>query len=217
MKIFISWGGSKSKAIAEVLRDWIKLVLQAMRPWMSTRDIDRGAIWLTEIMDQLKDTEVGIVCLTQENKNRPWVLFEAGALVKGLTSNRVCTLLIDLRPTDVEDPLAQFNHTLPTKEGMLSFIRTLNARLGEAGLDERALERSFTTFWPQFEQDFHAAIESNPVTETLESRSEKEILVEILQNSRSLHQRLAALSAKKAGEASLLSPRGAVWCRRKIP
>ena len=211
MKIFISWGGSKSKAIAEVLRDWIKLVLQAMRPWMSTRDIDRGAIWLTEIMDQLKDTEVGIVCLTQENKNRPWVLFEAGALVKGLTSNRVCTLLIDLQPTDVEDPLAQFNHTLPTKEGMLSFIRTLNARLGEAGLDERALERSFTTFWPQFEQDFHAAIESNPVTETLEPRSEKEILVEILQNSRSLHQRLAALSAKKAGEASLLRVLGAQY------
>ncbi|MGO9202975.1 MAG: hypothetical protein ACLQM8_20855 [Limisphaerales bacterium] len=78
-------------------------------------------------------------------------------------------------------------------------------------MDERALERSFTTFWPQFEQDFHAAIESNPVTETLEPRSEKEILVEILQNSRSLHQRLAALSAKKAGEASLLRVLGAQY------
>jgi len=67
MKIFISWSGPRSRAVAELLNDWTKCVLQATRPWLSTRDIDRGALWFSEIHDQLKDTSVGIVCLTQEN------------------------------------------------------------------------------------------------------------------------------------------------------
>lgn len=113
MKIFISWSGRRSQAVAEMLNDWIKCVLQASRPWLSTRDIDRGALWFSEIHDQLRDTSVGIICLTQENKERPWILFESGALAKGLSSNRVCTFLIDLKPSDLQDPLAQFNHTSP--------------------------------------------------------------------------------------------------------
>jgi len=111
MKVFISWSGLRSKATAELLSDWIKCVLQATRPWISTRDIDRGALWFSEISDQLKDTTVGIVCLTQENKNRPWILFEAGPLAKGLSSNRVCTFLVDLKTADLEDPpLSSITH-----------------------------------------------------------------------------------------------------------
>ena len=110
MKVFISWSGQRSRAIGETLNDWIKCVLQATHPWMSTRDIDRGSLWFAEINDQLKDTAVGIVCLTQENKDSPWILFETGALAKGLSSSRVCTFLADLQSADLEDPLAQFNH-----------------------------------------------------------------------------------------------------------
>src|SRR5690349_13640049 len=116
MKVFISWSGARSRAVAELLNDWLKCVLQALRPWLSTQDIDRGALWFTEIHGQLNDTSIGIVCLTQENKNRPWILFESGALAKGLSTSRVCTLLIDLEPSDLDDPLAQFNHTFPRKD-----------------------------------------------------------------------------------------------------
>ncbi|HHQ6082069.1 TPA: TIR domain-containing protein, partial [Enterobacter hormaechei subsp. steigerwaltii] len=111
MKVFISWSGQRSKVVAEIFSDWLKCVIQASQPWISTRDIDRGAIWFSEINDKLKDVSVGVVCLTQENKNKPWILFETGALAKGLTTNRVCTFLIDLNPEDLQDPLAQFNHT----------------------------------------------------------------------------------------------------------
>lgn len=190
MKVFISWSGNRSRAVGEVLNDWIKCVLQAARPWMSTRDIDRGALWFNEINDQLKDTAVGIVCLTQENKNRPWILFEAGALAKGLSSSRVCTFLVDMQPTDVEDPLAQFNHTLPDAESLWGLVRTLNASLGANGLDDRVLDQVFKTYWPQFEEKFKKAIKENPLTEKPEPRSEKNILAEILDTTRSLHQRI---------------------------
>lgn len=196
MKVFISWSGYRSKAVAELLSDWIKCVLQATRPWISTRDIDRGALWFSEISDQLKDTTVGIVCLTQENKSKPWILFEAGALAKGLSSNRVCTFLVDLKPSDLEDPLAQFNHTLPDKDSVWELVRTLNGCLGSGGLDERILEQVFGTYWTQFDKRFKEAVKLFPPSEKPEPRSEKNLLAEILENTRYLSHRIRTLEAR---------------------
>lgn len=195
MKVFMSWSGARSRAAAELLSDWTKCVIQASRPWISTRDIDRGALWFSEISDQLKDTTVGIVCLTQENKSRPWILFEAGALAKGLSSNRVCTFLVDLKPADLEDPLAQFNHTLPDKEGVWELVRTLNGCLGAVGLDERILEQVFETYWEQFEKRFKNLLTQHPASEKLEPRSEQNLLGEILENTRVLTQRIRSLES----------------------
>lgn len=209
MKVFISWSGSRSRAVAELLSDWIKCVIQATRPWISTRDIDRGALWFSEISDQLKDTTVGIVCITQENKNQPWILFEAGALAKGLSSNRVCTFLVDLKPSDIEDPLAQFNHTLPDKEGVRELIRTLNNCLGAGALDERILEQIFNTYWEQFDEKFKNAIKLHSVSEKPEIRSEKNLLAEILDNTRFLSHRIRNLEQRIERDSSIGVPENA--------
>jgi hypothetical protein len=197
MKVFISWSGTRSRVVAEIMSDWIKCVLQATRPWISTRDIDRGALWFSEIGDQLKDTTIGIICLTQENKTRPWILFEAGALAKGLSSSRVCTFLIDLKSSDIEDPLAQFNHTLPNRNGMWNLLLTLNSSLDSQKLEERILAQVFETYWPQFEQRFKEALEKNPPGEVPTPRSEESILGEILENTRSLSSRVKNLEASE--------------------
>lgn len=196
MKVFVSWSGQRSKAVAELISDWIKCVLQASHPWISTRDIDKGAIWFSEISDQLKDTAAGIVCLTQENKNKPWILFETGALAKGLSTNRVCTFLIDLQPSDIEDPLAQFNHTMPERTSMWGLTCSLNNCLDSQRLDERILKQVFETYWPQFEAGFKKALADNKPTEVVEPRSEESILSEILRNTRSLTTRIREIEMK---------------------
>jgi hypothetical protein len=193
MKIFISWSGDQSRMVAELLADWIKCVLQATQPWLSTRDIDHGALWFSEVSHQLNDTSAGIVCLTQENKERPWILFEAGALAKGLSANRVCTFLIDLLPADIRDPLAQFNHTLPERSSVWSLIRTLNSSLGNVSLEERTLTQVFGTYWPQFEAGFREALQKNPHSPPAEPRGTHDLLAEILENTRFLQQRVASL------------------------
>ena len=190
MKVFISWSGDRSRLVAELLKDWVKCVLQASQPWISTRDIDRGAVWFTEISQQLNDTAVGIVCLTQENKNRPWILFEAGALAKGL-SNRVCTFLIDLQPRDLEQPLAQFNATVPDRDGMWALARTLNDALGPGALDSAILERVFSAYWASFQEDFTRTIAASVPVEAPQERAPNDLLGEILQNTRALGQRVA--------------------------
>lgn len=190
MKIFISWSGSRSKAVAELFSEWLKCVIQASQPWISTRDIDRGATWFSEINDNLRNVTVGVIFLTQENKDKPWILFETGALAKGLTSNRVCTFLIDLKPADLKDPLAQFNHTLPVKEELWELVRTINTSITDTPLDEKILDKVFETYWPQFEVDFAKALTDNPINEVVPPRSDEDILSEILNNTRSLTQKV---------------------------
>lgn len=193
MKVFLSWSGSRSKEVASLLSDWLCCVIQAARPWISTRDLDRGSLWFGEISDQLKDTTVGVICLTQENKNRPWILFEAGALAKGLSTARVCTLLVDLEPKDIEDPLAQFNHTMPTRDSMFGLVRTLNASLGAAGLDVRVLDQVFSTYWPQFDEKFRAALAATETAHPSKPRPKEDVLGEILENTRMLGSRIRKL------------------------
>jgi hypothetical protein len=196
MKVFISWSGERSKAVAGILTDWLKCVIQASQPWISTRDIDRGALWFSEINDQLKDVSIGIVCLTNDNKDNPWILFESGALAKGLTTSRVCPLLIDLMPEDVRDPLAQFNLTLPNKDGVWQLVKTVNSCLGEKMLDERILSQVFNTYWPQFEINFNSALAENPPTGDVPNRTQEDILSEILNTTRGFSQRIRHLESQ---------------------
>jgi len=201
VKVFISWSGERSRAVAELLDDWIQCVLQAIRPWMSSKDIDRGSLWFSEITDQLKDTTIGVVCLTKDNLNKPWILFESGALAKGLSSSRVCTFLIDLETTDVSNPLAQFNHTLPNKEGLYDLVRTLNSSLGDQSLREKVLEQVFDTYWPQFEIGFEQALKDNPEGESASPpRSEENILTEVLRTVRTLDRRVRSIERNDLSE-----------------
>lgn len=42
MKIFISWSGTRSRAMAVALRNWLPDVVQAFKPFMSEEDIEKG-------------------------------------------------------------------------------------------------------------------------------------------------------------------------------
>lgn len=197
MKVFISWSKNLSKDCAEILRDWIKCTLQASEPWVSSKDIDKGSLWFNEINDQLKDTKVGIVCLTKENKSNPWILFESGALAKGLSANRVCTFLIDLTPADLANPLAQFNHTMPDQEGMKSLLSTINKELADNSLEDRILDQVFETYWPLFEKRFKEVVKNAPSSDELEpTRSSDDILTEILYTTRTLDKRIRFLEKR---------------------
>ena len=39
MKVFISWSGTRSKALAVALKEWLPLILQYAKPWVSDKDI----------------------------------------------------------------------------------------------------------------------------------------------------------------------------------
>lgn len=193
MKVFLSWSGERSRQVAELLDNWLQCVIQASDPWMSSKDIDRGALWFTEISNQLAGTGIGVVCLTKENKNKPWILFESGALAKGISSSRVCTFLIDLKPTDVENPLAQFNHTKPNRTGLWELVRTINIALNDNSLKENILEEVFNTYYVEFDKKFKEIIKTTPDSEEEVQRSENEVLLEVLSTVRSFERRMRSI------------------------
>lgn len=195
MKVFISWSGERSEKVGELFAWWIKCVLQAIEPWVSTQDIDKGSLWFSDISTQLKDTSVGIICLTNENKDRPWILFEAGALAKGLSTNRVCTFLIDLTSSEIHPPLSQFNATLPNKDDMRKLVKMLNSTLGTNALKDPILEKVFDTYWPQFQNEFDLIIKTTPDSPKAKKRESDDILSEILDTMRNLERRTRNLES----------------------
>lgn len=153
MDIFISWSGLRSAAVAEVLKKWLPRIVNAFKPWLSSSDIDKGSRWSTDVATRLSTAKAGIICLTPENLQSPWILFEAGALSKTLESTFVCPLLIGLEPSDVTGPLAQFQATRATKDEMLSLLLTLNQALKESAMPESHVREIFDALWPRIENE----------------------------------------------------------------
>jgi hypothetical protein len=195
MKVFMSWSGRRSHEVAKMFHQWIKCVIQATEPWLSSDAIESGSVWFSTINEELRDTSTGIICLTQENKNKPWILFEAGALAKGLSDSRVCTFLIDLQPHDLQDPLAQFNATLPNKTAIKKLVANINARVEPKPLSASIFEQVFETYWPQFEREFNTILAATMPEVEPEPRPKEDILNEILNATRSLTRRINNLES----------------------
>lgn len=224
MKVFISWSKSLSQECAELLRDWIKCTLQASKPWMSSQDLDKGTVWFNEISTQLSDTSIGIICLTKENKNNPWILFESGALAKGLTEKRVYTFLIDLKPKDIEPPLSQFNHTLPTEVEMKKLLVSINNQLGDKALEDKILNQVFDMYWPDLDEGLKSAIKNHPISEVEinEERKPDDLLSEILNITRNLDKRIRSVEynsgsySKPLGDVPLETQFSSMSLKEKI-
>jgi hypothetical protein len=96
---------------------------------------------------ELERSNFAIMCLTPENLTSSWLLFEAGALSKH-SDSRVCTYLLDLKPTDVKDPLSQFQHTIANEEQTKQLVTNINTKLAEGQLEPDRLDRTFVRCWP---------------------------------------------------------------------
>lgn len=208
MKVFISWSGESSKEVANFLKVWIKSVIQATDPWVSTHDIASGSVWLENVNEHLNDACFGILCVTQENKNKPWLLFEAGALAKGLSKNKVCPLLIDLEPSDIAYPLAMFQATTVTQESMYQLITTLNNEFASnQKLEAAMLKESFDLRWPRFEEFISTVLSKKHPQESVKRtpQDSQRILDEILMNTRLLNEVVSQFDKKLSKMDGLIS------------
>jgi hypothetical protein len=183
-KVFLTWSGERSKAVADALRNWLPLVIQSVEPWMSENDCDKGTRWNSEIAIQLEESKIGIICLTPENLEKPWVNFEAGALSK-IANSYACTYLFGLKATDVKDPLSQFNHTIANRSDTKKLLGTINKRFGNDSLGDTHLDKLFDMCWPELETKL-AVISKLPTTSQAPVRSDREVQEEILSTVRNI-------------------------------
>nr|QNO45908.1 hypothetical protein LAAKCKNM_00030 [Methanosarcinales archaeon ANME-2c ERB4]QNO53484.1 hypothetical protein OBNMHAHF_00009 [Methanosarcinales archaeon ANME-1 ERB6] len=180
MKVFLGWSNTKSFETAQAFNEWLPKVIQAVDPFISS-GIPKGKRWGKVLIDELEETKVGILCLTRENLDSNWLLYEAGALSKTKDAY-VCTFLLDLKPTDIEEPLASFQHTIFEKDDIRKLIDTINKAVensGERSLSENHLNIIFETFWPELKEELKNIVEKEAEVDQ-PIREEREILEEIL-------------------------------------
>lgn len=214
MKVFISWSGDMSREIGEALRTWIPGVIQQVKPYFTPNDIEKGTRWSSDIAGELSESRIGIICLTKENLEKPWIMFEAGALSKQLESSHVCPILFDVENSDLKGPLVQFQATPFNRSEVKKLIATINKALGENKLEDSVLNSVFDMWWPKLEEQVKNIIEKFKKSGNAEepSRAEREILEEILALTRMSVKRSAPRLRQKEEE---IDPDAFVYLTRK--
>ena len=189
-KVFISWSGDLSKKLAEEIRLWLPGVLQFVKPYFTPNDIEKGTRWSTEIAGELSSSNAGIICLTKDNINKPWILFEAGALSKNFGKSNVCTILFNLDSADFSGPLTSFQATKFDKTDFKKLLTTINNTGAESKLESAVLNDVFEMWWPKLELKVKEILKNHVVSTDNNLRSEREILEEVLELTRINTKRL---------------------------
>jgi hypothetical protein len=191
MKVFLSWSGDQSRAVAEALKGWLPLVLHYINPWVSSQDIKAGARWADAVTEELEGSNFGILCLTKDNLSAPWMLFEAGALSNAISAGAVCPYLLDIEIRDLTGPLSQFQAKKTNETSTRELLLAINDSASEP-LPEQNLVEISDGLWPKLENKLAEIPEAKQRTEP-QPRPESEILEELVQAVRAMDRRFEGL------------------------
>lgn len=206
MKVFIAWSGEVSHQVATALRDWLPQVVQSIKPFVSSEDIEKGSQWAESIREQLETSSFGILCLTQTNVAATWVHFEAGVLSGMTEKTRVCPFLFRVQGSKVKGPLSLFQATEFIKEDVKKLLDTLNKNEeDESRLGEVRLQEAFEKWWPDLEKRLNGIVEpeaaepSDGAASTSDGGPNQAILEEILKLLRGQQRILSSQEEIKLG------------------
>lgn len=205
MKVFISWSGERSKALATALKEWIPLVLQYAQPFVSDKDINAGDRWAQTVATELESANFGILCVTPENIKSEWILFEAGALSKSMQDGKVIPLLHELELRELTGPLSQFQALKVEEKGVLSALKSINS-ISETKAQDSTIEELVPLLWPKLQ----AKLEKIPKYEKSgkQARTQAEVLEDLVSQVRGLSSRFREIDIEfSERDARLMTPR----------
>jgi TIR domain len=192
MNVFIGWSGKLSHGVALALYEWLPCVIQTIRPYISSEDIDKGTQWMYDLSTELTSAKYGILCITPDNSQEPWINFEAGALFKSLDHVNVMPFLFRVKPTDIKKgPLTHFQSTAYDQADVRKLIRSLNNACAPRAVEEAKLERTYEKWWPDLQAKLDgldaiaATAASISGTRTPRRRTVEDLVTEILEDVRS--------------------------------
>lgn len=214
MKIFLSWSGEKSLCVAKVFKEWIPCINPKIVPYISAEDIDKGARWSSDIANELNESNFGILCVTKDNVNSPWLNFEAGALSKTIDKAHVCPFLFDLLPSDISNsPILQFQMTNIERDDVFKLFHSINASMEKDKLDDAQLQKMFDLTWPNIDKGLKEIEKSNKgETKKSDSNAQQHILEEMLDLLRT--QQLLLKNPEQIVPVEYLTK--ALTCARKV-
>ena len=165
MKIFLSWSGEVSHAVAKTLDSWLPCVIQGVNTFLSS-DISKGDRWNDVLAEELKESQFGIICVTPFNLHKPWLNFEAGALSRVIERAHVIPFLFQVDADELEGPLSQFQSTIYEREDLRAMVRTINSHT-QMPVPIDILDRTFDKWWG----DLNVQLMDIPVASGNETRT----------------------------------------------
>lgn len=190
LKVFISWSKEPSREVAKSLRTGILTVFDMVQPFVSDVDIEAGDRALKAIEVALKDSGFGVIIVTRDNMEAPWLNFEAGALSKALGDDqtRVIPLLVGFTSmTQLTGPLVQFQARHATEEKILELFHVLG---DQVGVSREIVTQRLSGWLPSFIETVELA--GKPGAATPPKRSSEELLDELLDLVRGLRRDISA-------------------------
>lgn len=117
---------------------------------MSSEDLTAGSQWLEGLIRQTEGFDAAVLCLTPENARSPWILFEAGALMKSTAEGRVIPFTLFSQPSDLGHPLAFFQGYPVDRDGARRLFASLARFVGAPDLSVQE-SPAFAAWYTNFE------------------------------------------------------------------
>jgi hypothetical protein len=174
-------------------------VIQSVEPYISSKGIEKGARWASDLAAQLEGTNFGIVCLLPENTTAAWIQFEAGALSKSLDNGKVAPILFGVEEGELADnPLMQFQFTNFVKDDMLKLMESINRADGIEILKQSLLESAFEKNWTDLQENVEAVVAATqaPVRYDTSLAKHEKAFEDLTALAREQTKRLIALEEK---------------------
>jgi hypothetical protein len=199
MKVLLCWFSEASKEVSLLLGELLRKDLPFAEVCISAEDIHNGSQWLSEMPGLLEHTEFAILALTSKDVDSPWVLFEAGYLLRAMDGSNVRVIMVDLAVTGLSAPLGQLEAISTKKEDILKLTHSINQRSLESwnqGMTENELQNAFEIHWPKCESELLRLGRQAPK----KMRSDREVLYEILELSRGIARAVGSPKVIDSGE-----------------
>ena len=145
-----------------------------------SEETEKGTRWSANIAKELEHTDYGLICLTRDNLEAPWIHFEAGALAKSMDGGRVAPLLFGLKKSDIQGPLAQFQLTNFDETDVRRLLGGMNSSKKEGALDDARISKVFRALWKELDDSVLKAMQNYKVSTPPPAVSSQDILEELL-------------------------------------
>ncbi|GAA0503611.1 hypothetical protein GCM10008937_08900 [Deinococcus depolymerans] len=188
------------------------MMIQGSEPFVSSENIEKGTKGLEEILSNLNQSSFGLIIMTSDNVNKPWLYFEAGVISKRFDSGpdtRVSAFMFDLKGSEVKgsNPLMSiFQYTENDKDDIFKLIKSINNSMGERRIDDAALIDLFEMVYPQFTEELNHARKyvisiQEPQIEEQSTESIEPILNELVNQNREMLRHIKSLALEKSNSA----------------
>ncbi len=167
MRVFISWSGRKAQLVAEKINFWLPMVVHGIQTYVSAEDIEKGSRWGQSLASELGKSDFGIICVTKDNINAPWIHFEAGALSKSVDRSKVCPFLLDMTLTDIprNNPLVLFQATILQSEDVFKLVESVHETAKTEELTSNQLRVLFDRLWPELDSSLRAILQDESLND----------------------------------------------------